>query len=296
MKNNLLMRKHGKTFYWASFFLDKSKMQAIYSIYSFCRKVDDMVDEAKTPDIAKKRLLIFMEAWKKGKSHPVINLLSDIPKENWPNQKLVKNFLNGQISDIKFSSFKSEKSLIIYCYQVAGTVGLMVCDIFGVKDKKMRYFAIDLGIAMQLVNISRDIYEDSLRNRVYLPESLIGKYSAKEIANPNKETARKIDEARKKIIKLANIYFDSASRAIDHLPKGASLAVKLASALYQQIGYQLMNAQYVHNEKRCYVSNFYKLLITLGIITKYFTSFKEEMKVHNENLHKFIHNLPDAHF
>ena len=296
MKNNLLMRKHGKTFYWASFFLDKSKMQAIYSIYSFCRKVDDMVDEAKTPDIAKKGLLIFMEAWKRGKSHPVINLLSDIPKENWPNQKLVKNFLNGQISDIKFSSFKSEKSLIIYCYQVAGTVGLMVCDIFGVKDKKMRYFAIDLGIAMQLVNISRDIYEDSLRNRVYLPESLIGKYSAKEIANPNKETARKIDEARKKIIKLANIYFDSASRAIDHLPKGASLAVKLASALYQQIGYQLMNAQYVHNEKRCYVSNFSKLLITLGIITKYFTSFKEEMKVHNENLHKFIHNLPDAHF
>ena len=296
MKNNLLMRKHGKTFYWASFFLDKSKMQAIYSIYSFCRKVDDMVDEAKSPDIAKKRLLIFMEAWKKGKSHPVINLLSDIPKENWPNQKLVKNFLNGQISDIKFSSFKSEKSLIIYCYQVAGTVGLMVCDIFGVKDKKMRYFAIDLGIAMQLVNISRDIYEDSLRNRVYLPESLIGKYSAKEIANPNKETARKIDEARKKIIKLANIYFDSASRAIDHLPKGASLAVKLASALYQQIGYQLMNAQYVHNEKRCYVSNFSKLLITLGIITKYLTSFKEEMKVHNENLHKFIHNLPDAHF
>jgi phytoene synthase len=296
MKNNLLMRKHGKTFYWASFFLDKSKMQAIYSIYSFCRKVDDMVDEAKTPHIAKKRLLIFMEAWKKGKSHPVINLLSDIPRENWPNQKLVKNFLNGQISDIKFSSFKSEKSLIIYCYQVAGTVGLMVCDIFGVKDKKMRYFAIDLGIAMQLVNISRDIYEDSLRNRVYLPESFIGKYSAKEIANPNIEVARKIDEARKKIIKLANIYFDSASRAIDHLPKGASLAVKLASALYQQIGYQLMKAQYVHNEKRCYVSNFSKLLITLGIITKYLTSFKEEMKAHNENLHKFIHNLPDAHF
>jgi len=296
MDNNLLMRMHGKTFYWASFFLDKSKMQAIYSIYSFCRKVDDMVDEAKTPDIAKKRLLIFMEAWKKGKSHPVINLLSDIPKEKWPNQKLVKNFLNGQISDIKFSSFKSEKSLIIYCYQVAGTVGLMVCDIFGVKDKKMRYFAIDLGIAMQLVNISRDIYEDSLRNRVYMPESLIGKYSAKEIANPNEETARKIDEARKKIIKLANIYFDSASKAIDHLPKGASLAVKLASALYQQIGYQLINAQYVHHEKRCYVSNFSKFLITLGIIKKYLTSFKEEMKPHNENLHKFIRNLPDAHF
>ena len=296
MKNNLLMRKHGKTFYWASFFLDKSNMQAIYSIYSFCRRIDDMVDEAKTAHIAKKRLLIFTKAWRKSRSHPVINLLNDIPKENWPNQKLVKNFLNGQISDIKFSTFKSEKSLIVYCYQVAGTVGLMVCDVFGVKDKKMRYFAIDLGIAMQLVNISRDIYEDSLRKRIYLPESLIGKYRAKEITNPNKETARKIDEARKKMIQLANIYFESASRAIDHLPKGASLAVKLASALYQQIGYQLMNAQYDRKEKRCYVSNFSKFMITLGIFTKYLISFKQEMKLHNKNLHKFIHNLPDAHF
>jgi phytoene synthase len=296
MQNNLLMRKHGKTFYWASFFLDKSYMQSIYSIYSFCRRVDDMVDEAKTPRIAKKRLLIFTKSWKMSRSHPVINLLCDIPKENWPNQKLVKNFLNGQISDIKFSTFKSEKSLIVYCYQVAGTVGLMLCDIFGVKDKKMRYFAIDLGIAMQLVNISRDIYDDSLRNRVYLPESLIGKYKAKEISNPNKETARKIDEARKKMIQLANIYFESASRAIDRLPRGVSLAVKLASALYQQIGYQLMNAQYEYQEKRCYVNKFSKFMITLGIIIKYMTSFKQEMKLHNKNLHKYIHNLPDAHF
>jgi phytoene synthase len=296
MKNNLLMRKRGKTFYWASFFLDKSKIQAIYSIYSFCRRIDDMVDKAKTPDIAKKRLSLFMKAWMKGKSHPVINLLNDISEENWPNQKLVKNFLNGQVSDIKYSTFKSEKSLIVYCYQVAGTVGLMVCDIFSVKDKKMRYFAIDLGIAMQLVNISRDIYEDSVRNRVYLPESFIGKCSTHEIANPNEKTARKIDEARKKIIKLANIYFHSASKAIDYLPKGASLAVKLASALYQQIGYQVIKKHYEYNEKRCYVNNFYKLLITFGIFIKHSISFKDKLKPHNKNLHKFIHHLPDTHF
>jgi phytoene synthase len=295
MQNNLLMRKHGKTFYWASLFLDRPKMQAIFSIYSFCRKVDDMVDKARSPNDAKKRLLVFIESWKKGKSHPVINLLSNIPKESWPNQKLVKNFLNGQISDIKLSIFKSEKSLIVYCYQVAGTVGLMVCDIFGVKDKKMRYFAIDLGIAMQLVNISRDIYEDSLRNRVYLPESLIGKHKAKEIANPTKETARKIDEVRKKIIKLANIYFESASQAIDYLPKGASLAVRLASTLYQQIGFRLIKTQYKHNEQRCYVSNFSKVMITLFVIVKYLIFFKKEMKPHNLKLHKFINNLPDAH-
>jgi len=295
MRNNLLMRKHGKTFYWASFFLHKSNMEAIYSIYSFCRRIDDMVDEAKTAHDAKKRLFDFMEAWNKGKPHTVINLLNSIPKANWPNQKLVKNFLNGQISDIKFKSFKSEKALIIYCYQVAGTVGLMVCDIFGVKDKKMRYFAIDLGIAMQLVNISRDVYEDSVRNRIYLPESLIGKYTSKEIANPTKETAIKIDLARKKIINLANVYFASASGAIDHLPKGAGLAVKLASALYQQIGYQIIQTNYESKEKRCYVSVYSKALITLSIITKYLLSFKSKLNPHDKKLHKFLTSLPDSH-
>jgi phytoene synthase len=296
MKNNLLMRKHGKTFYWASFFLDNAKMQAIYSIYSFCRKIDDMVDEAENLNIAKKKLHIFMDAWREGKSHSIIEVLKNIPKENWPNQKLVEMFLNGQMSDIKFTSFKSDKALIIYCYQVAGTVGLMVCDIFGVKDKKMRYFAIDLGIAMQLVNISRDIYEDSLRNRIYLPESLIGKYTPNEIAKPTKKTSAKIDLAREKIIHLANIYFASASQAIDHLPKGAALAVKLASALYQQIGFQLIHTRYQHNERRCYVTSFSKLLITLNIIAKFLITFKANLKPHNKNLHKFLLTLPDSHF
>jgi phytoene synthase len=296
MKNNLLMRKYGKTFYWASFFLDNAKMQAIYSIYSFCRKIDDMVDEAENLNIAKKKLHIFMDAWREGKSHSIIEVLKNIPKENWPNQKLVEMFLNGQMSDIKFTSFKSDKALIIYCYQVAGTVGLMVCDIFGVKDKKMRYFAIDLGIAMQLVNISRDIYEDSLRNRIYLPESLIGKYTPNEIAKPTKKTSAKIDLAREKIIHLANIYFASASQAIDHLPKGAALAVKLASALYQQIGFQLIHTRYQHNERRCYVTSFSKLLITLNIIAKFLITFKANLKPHNKNLHKFLLTLPDSHF
>ena len=91
MENNLLMRKHGKTFYWASFFLDNVKMQAIYSIYSFCRKIDDMVDEAKNLNIAKKKLLIFIDAWNKGRPHPVINVLNNIPKGKLAEPKACKN-------------------------------------------------------------------------------------------------------------------------------------------------------------------------------------------------------------
>ncbi len=296
MQNKFLMRKYGKTFYWASFFLDKPKMNAIFSIYSFCRKIDDLVDEAKNTKIASRELLFFMRAWNQDRSHPIINVLKNIPKESWPNPRLLKMFLNGQISDIKFFSFESEKSLIIYCYQVAGTVGLMICDIFGVKDKKMRYFAIDLGIAMQLINISRDIYEDSLRNRNYLPKSFVGKYTSNEISNPTKGVAKKIDIARKKIIDLANIYFASANEAIDHLPKGSSLAVKLASTLYQQIGYKLINTKYQKNEKRCYVGILSKLLITLKIISLYLVSFQSNLKPHKRYLHKHLAKLPDVHY
>ena len=72
MKNNLLMRKHGKTFYWASFFLDNAKMQAIYSIYSFCRKIDDMVDDAENLNIAKKS---FTYSWMHGEKENLIQLL-----------------------------------------------------------------------------------------------------------------------------------------------------------------------------------------------------------------------------
>jgi phytoene/squalene synthetase len=129
-----------------------------------------------------------------------------------------------------------------------------------------------------------------------LPESLIGKYTSKEIANPTKETAVKIDLARKKIIDLANLYFASASRAIDHLPKGAGLAVKLASALYQQIGYQLIQTNYERKEKRCYVNSSSKVLITLNIITKYLFSLQSNLKPHNKKLHKFLSKLPDSHF
>ena len=117
MKNNLLMRKYGKTFYWASFFLDNTKIQAIYSIYSFCRKIDDMVDEAKNSNVTKKKIILFKDAWNKGLPHPIISVLNKIPKENWPNRKLVNKFLDGQISDIEFTSFKSEKSLIIYSFK-----------------------------------------------------------------------------------------------------------------------------------------------------------------------------------
>ena len=79
---------------------------------------------------------------------------------------------------------------------------------------------------------------------------------------------------------LANIYFASASQAIDHLPKGAALAVKLASALYQQIGFQLIHTQYHHNERRCYVTSFSKLLITLKIITKFLITFKAKLNIY----------------
>lgn len=296
MKKKLLMRKHGKTFYWASFFLDHSKIQAIYSIYSFCRIIDDMVDEAKNIAIAKRKLSLLISAWSKNKSHPIINLLNDIPKECWPNKELVQYFLKGQLSDIKFSGMKTESALIIYCYQVAGTVGLMICDVFGIKDKNMRFFAIDLGIAMQLINISRDIREDGLKNRIYIPEKMMKKINTEDLLNPSEKEASDVNKARRKIIKLANTYFDSSKSAVKNLPQGASLAIKLASALYQEIGYKVLKSNYSAQEKRSYVTSISKILITTRIIISHILCKKQKLEAHNPRLHSYIKNFPDAHY
>lgn len=296
MKKKLLMRKHGKTFYWASFFLNPSKIQVIYSIYSFCRMIDDTVDEARNATIAKQKLSLLISAWSKKKSHPVINILNDIPKDSWPNNKLMKYFFKGQVSDIKFSTMKTERALIIYCYQVAGTVGLMICDVFGIKDKNMRFFAIDLGIAMQLVNISRDIREDGFRNRIYIPKKMMKNITIDDLLNPDEKIASDVNQARIKIIALANTYFDSAKSAVENLPKGASLGVKLASTLYQEIGYKVMRSNYSLKEKRSYVTSISKAFITIMVIISHFLCKKQKLAAHDPMLHTYIKKFPDAHY
>ena len=163
-----VMKNHGKTFFWATAFLEKKTANNLYSVYAFCRRIDDLIDENPSSDTSYKDFLTAKTAWDESKYTGAFDELKSIDEDFLPREEVLKEFLKGQTSDISHKQPDNINELLIYCYRVAGAVGLMVCDVIGIKDTRLKYFAIDLGIAMQLTNISRDVVEDSKINRFYI--------------------------------------------------------------------------------------------------------------------------------
>ena len=283
-KQAKIIQKYGKTFYWASFFLESKVKSRLFAIYTFCRKIDDLVDsnEEKLNKNMKKNF------------HKRKEEFRGLEKRFHPSVKVVNQFMLGQKSDLSHKQPESMNELIIYCYRVAGIVGLMVCDALEVKDNKIRHYAIDLGIAMQLTNICRDIKEDSAMGRVYLPMSIVGNLNAIDVNIPNKDVYKKIKACQKKLLSLADNYYSSAEFAIPFLPGKTRLAIRVASKLYQAIGKKITNKNISYLDSRVYVTKYEKFKITINNIffkKKYFT----KLTIHNKKLHSAITSFPGAH-
>src|SRR6056300_1845001 len=211
-----IIKKHGKSFYWASRFLGKDYIDPIYSIYEMCRRLDDIVDE-QSKEAAIKEIDVLKKDLTKKNLQNKFDSLKRLNDDQFPQIKYFEEFILGQESDIDFRQPKSINELLRYCYRVAGVVGLMVCDAVNIKDENMKYFAIDLGIGMQLINIIRDIKEDAENKRVYIPVNLIGQVDPDDVLN-NQQVIEKIDNEKRKILKIAENYFNSANYAIRFLP------------------------------------------------------------------------------
>ena len=161
MKNNLLS-KHAKSFNWAGFFLSKETYKKCSFLYDFCRTLDDIADEETNLEAKRKKFLDFKSNFKnKNYSDYIIkNIWELLEKENI-SSKIAEDLFDGVESDLKDEvKINNKKELFVYSYRVAGTVGLMMSKILKVKDKDSLKGAIDLGIAMQLTNIARDVVED----------------------------------------------------------------------------------------------------------------------------------------
>ena len=153
INNKNIIYNNSKTFFWASIFLPKSILNKVINIYSFCRTYDDIVDEGlpiTSSQDAKK--------------------LEEIIRSYGISQNLIDELISGINSDVNFKRYKNNDELLRYCYKVAGVVGLMMSQALEIRNLEAKYFAIDLGIAMQLTNIARDISQDYDKNRIYLPE------------------------------------------------------------------------------------------------------------------------------
>ena len=258
------LKKHGKSFYWASFFLPKRNKDAATKLYSICRFFDDLADD-NNEDQTK----ILTGEFKKicdDLSHPINKFFTS----HNLSIKILGDLVDGLVKDQTDVRIKNEKELIQYAYQVAGTVGLMMSPLIMVNNNKANKHAIDLGIAMQLTNIARDIYEDALMNRIYLPQDWISNTNISELTDisSNKDLIQ-IKSAIKKLILLSETYYKNGFAGMRYIPLKTRLAIFFAAKIYRAIGQKIKKNRYEYSYKRIYVSTIEKLFITFISIPEF---------------------------
>ena len=258
------LKKHGKSFYWASFFLPKRNKDAATKLYSICRFFDDLAD-----DNSEDQTKILTGEFKKicdDLSHPINEFFTS----HNLSIKILGDLVDGLVKDQTDVRIKNEKELIQYAYQVAGTVGLMMSPLIMVNNNKANKHAIDLGIAMQLTNIARDIYEDALMNRIYLPQDWISNTNISELTDisSNKDLIQ-IKSAIKRLILLSETYYKNGFAGMRYIPLKTRLAIFFAAKIYRAIGQKIKKNRYEYSHRRIYVSTIEKLFITFISIPEF---------------------------
>jgi phytoene synthase len=165
----------GSSFYYSFRLLPPAQRQAIVALYAFCREVDDIVDECHDTQVARVKLQWWrqeLECTFGGRpEHPVSKaIVPALERFQLPREQFME-IIDGMEMDLEQSSYSAYKDLQLYCHRVAGVVGLLSAEIFGYTDRRTLKYAHKLGIAFQLTNILRDVREDALRGRIYLPRN-----------------------------------------------------------------------------------------------------------------------------
>ena len=248
INNTHIIYENSKSFYWASKFLPKKILKKVINIYAFCRLQDDLVDEGiKIEDSSE------------------VEELENIIKSYGVSKNIISNLMEGINSDENFKRFKDNSELLRYCYKVAGVVGLMMIKALDIKQSEAKYFAIDLGMAMQLTNISRDIMQDYKKNRIYIPENT--GINKDFISNMTSENEVKLKKVVNQIILKSEIYYKSSLNGMRYIPIRSRLAILVSLRIYQGIGIKIIKTEekfiheniYVTNKEKTLMGNFLKI-------------------------------------
>ena len=266
MSKNNYLSIYAKSFNWAGFFLPKNIYEKCSSLYDFCRTIDNIADEKNELNIKKKNLLIFKNDFiNKNFDNLIIKNMWILMEENKISIKIVEDLFDGIESDLnEVVKFNKKKELLIYSYRVAGTVGLMMAKILGVQNKNSMKSAIDLGIAMQLTNISRDVIEDMNNNRFYINHDF---------------------ETIKNTLSMADLFYESSFASIKEIPFRFRFAILVARRIYRKIGAKILQKENIYNYNRSgkiYVANLGKLYQTflsiLDLIKLIFINEKNHLR------------------
>ena len=260
MSNVNYLAQFAKSFNWAGFFLPKNVYQYCSRLYAFCRVLDDLVDEKTDLELREERFNEIKNIYKKtyeidnnernilnhNEHGLIVNDMIDLAYNNNIKRIILDDLIDGVGSDLKQKVYlRSVKDLLVYSYRVAGTVGLMMAKILNVNDTRSLKGAIDLGIAMQLTNIARDVIEDKKMNRQYIKPDF---------------------ENIEATLKLADMFYESSFSSINKIPFKYRFAIIVARRIYRQIGRKIIqkrNIESYEKSGKIYVNNFEKIYQTI---------------------------------
>jgi len=248
-----------KSFNWAGFFLPKNTYHDCSKLYTFCRVLDDLVDEQSSLELRSEKFNKIKEVFEKGYKEAndrekligqneydlIVKNMIIIADKNNIKKIILDDLIEGVSSDLKSKVYlRSVKDLLVYSYKVAGTVGIMMAKILNVNDTRSLKGAIDLGIAMQLTNIARDVIEDKKMNRQYIKPDF---------------------ENIEATLKLADMFYESSFTSIKNIPFKYKFAIIVARRVYRQIGRKILKKGNMNNYEKAgkiYINNFGKIFQT----------------------------------
>jgi phytoene synthase len=229
----------GSSFYYSFLFLPPQRRRAITALYAFCREVDDIVDEVHDPAVARTKLAWWrreiQSVFDGAPQHPVAQALVPVVREHALEPGQFQTVIDGMSMDLEQVRYVDFGSLEHYCHRVAGVVGLMSAAIFGATQRATSGFARDLGIAFQLTNIVRDVGEDALRGRIYLPQDELARFGVP----PSQVLKREFTDAFAAVmafqVNRARQWYDRALSQLPAADRRSQRAGLVMAAIYRAL-------------------------------------------------------------
>jgi 15-cis-phytoene synthase len=268
-----LTRRSGSNFYYSFLFLPRRKREAMYALYAFCRTVDDAVDgDGGTPSEQRRVLAEWRTELKRvyeGRaSHPIAVRLAEVVRTYPIAREHLEAILDGVEMDVDKRRYASFEELHEYCYRVAAAVGLCCIEIFGYTDPRARDYAVNLGVALQLTNILRDLRADGERGRIYLPLDELRRFGCAEDDFLRGRYSQAYFELMRFQADRTHAYYRAARAALPRVDRRKLVAAEIMGVIYLALLRTIEARRFRVFERRIRLSALRKLALALGVFLR----------------------------
>ena len=265
----LLARRSGSNFYYSFLFLSRRKREAIYALYAFCRSVDDAVDQGAGTASEQRRVLgewrtELRRVYEGHPTHPIAVHLAQVVRAFPIRRQHLEAVLEGVEMDIDKRRYATFDELFEYCYRVASAVGLACIEIFGYTDPRAREYAVNLGVALQLTNIMRDLRTDGERGRIYLPLDELRRFGYSEEDLLHGRYTQAYLELMRFQADRTHAYYRAARAAVPRVDRRRLVAAEIMRAIYHALLRAIEARRFGVFEQRVSLSVTRKLGLALG--------------------------------